>query len=57
MNFISRNELVFVVPLHASDGGEKIVPHHLPDLFNAGAFFLEDSAIPLLPNAPDDHTR
>ena len=57
INFINRYELIFIVPLHASDGGEKIFLHHLPDLVEAGAFVPEDSAIPFLPNAPHDHTR
>ena len=57
MNFISGYELIFLMPLHAFDGGEKIFPHHLPNLIEAGAFVLEDSAIPFLPNAPHDHTR
>ena len=57
MNFISNYELIFVMPLHAFDGGENIFPHRLLDLIEAGAFVLEDSAIPFLPNAPHDHTR
>ena len=57
MYFISGYELIFVVPLHVLDGGEKIFMHRLPDLIEAGAFVLEDSAIPFLPNAPHDHTR
>ena len=56
INFISGYDIIFIVPLHAFDGGEKIFPHFLPDLIEARAFVLEDSAIPFLLNAPHDHT-
>ena len=57
VRFICRNELILVVPLHTSDGGEKVVPHRLPDLLNAIALIAEDSSIPFLPDAPHDHSR
>ena len=57
VHFLCENELILIVPLHTSDGGEKVVPHRLPDLLNAIALIAEDSSIPFLLDAPHDHSR
>ena len=57
VRFVNRNDLILVMPLHTSDGREKVVPHRLLDLLNAVTLITEDSPIPFLPIAPHDHSR
>ena len=57
MDLVYRYYIIFIVPLHAFDGGENVFPHHFPDLVRVGAFVPEDMVVPFLPNAPHDHTK
>ena len=49
VSFVCWDKLVLAVPLHASNGGEEVVLHRLPNLLNAITLVSKDSPIPFLP--------
>ena len=49
VSFVYWDKLVLIVPLHASNGGEEVVLHPLPNLLNVVTLVSKDSPIHFLP--------
>ena len=49
VDFFRWDNLILIVPLHASNGGEEFILHSLPHLLNVVALVSKDSPIPFLP--------